>query len=79
MGEILLITFSSGLKSDVCRLEEVKLHFRTNIAFVTEYATVMIGMLDILDVVDIVYACLGKVVGVNDTTQSTEYMKLVAI
>jgi hypothetical protein len=53
------------------RIEEVKLYICRKIPLVTYNITVVIDLPDILEIVDVMDAGFRKVVGVNDTAQST--------
>ena len=69
-----------GIQPDVGSLEQVKLHICADIAFVSDDAAIMTVMLDILDVVQVVNACLRhrQVIGMYDIAKSADYMQLIA-
>lgn len=48
-------------KSDIDRLEKVKLDFHTDVPLVSEDAAIAVKRLDVLQIVDVVYTRLGKV------------------
>jgi hypothetical protein len=57
-----LVQSIRALKPDACRLEEVELHFCPDVSLVAIDAAMMVFELDILHVVDVMHARLGKVV-----------------
>jgi len=49
-------------KSDIGRLEKVKLDFCSDVPLVSEDTAIAVKRLDLLQIVDVVYTRLGKVV-----------------
>ena len=58
---VLLVEPVGAFKSDVVRLEKVKLDFRANVLLVSEDTAIAVNRLNILQIVDVVYTRLGKV------------------
>ena len=59
---VLLVEPVGAFKSDVGRLEKVKLDFRTDVPLVAEDTAIAVKRPDVLQIVDVVYTRLGKVV-----------------
>ena len=59
---VLLVEPVGTFKSDIDRLEKVKLDFHTDVPLVSEDAAIAVKRLDVLHIVDVVYTRLGRVV-----------------
>lgn len=68
-----------NFESDICNLKEILLNLGTEIAFVSKHYAVMVFPLYILEIMNVVNACCCHVIGVYDTSYSTDCMQFVAI
>ena len=59
---VLLVEPVGTFKSDIDPLEKVKLDFHTDVPLVSEDAAIAVKRLDVLQIVDVVYTRLGRVV-----------------
>ena len=59
---VLLVEPVGPFKSDIGRLEKVKLDFCSDVPLVSEDTAIAVKRLDLLQIVDVVYTRLGKVV-----------------
>ena len=74
----LLIETVRAFKPDVGSLEKVELHTLADVALVPEDAAIMIQSLDVVEIMQVVDACLREVVGMHYAAQSGEGVEFVA-
>lgn len=74
----LLIEPVRAFKPDVGSLEKVKLHTLAYVALVPEDAAIVVQRLDVVEIMQVVDACLREVVGMDNAAQPCEGVELVA-
>ena len=76
---VLLIEPVWHFKRDVCHLKEILLDFGAEISFVTEHHTVVVFPTHILEIMEVMHSCGSHVIGVYDSSFSTDSMEFISI
>ena len=76
---ILLVQPIRHIKGNVGSLKQVQLYGSTQVALVSENRTVVVVPLHILEILQVMYVGCSHVVGVYDSCDTTQSMKLVAV
>ena len=76
---ILLVQLVRDIKSNVGSLKQVQLHGSTQVALVSENRTVVVLPLHILQILQVMHIGCCHIIGVYDSSDTTQGMKLVAV
>ncbi len=76
---VLLIQPIRNFQSDICDIKEVLLHLCAEITFVSEYHTIVVFPLHILEIVKVMNTCSSHVVRMDYSLYPTDCMEFIAI
>lgn len=65
-------------KANIGRLKKLQLHRCTNLATITKDTTVLVFIIDILQVINIMYVCICDIKRMDDSTKATDSMQFVS-